>query len=471
MPEQTDRPAAQSTDVAFAGAARQAELIASGELSSRELVELYLGRIERIDPEVNAYRTVMADRALTEADQADRRRAGGDERPLLGVPVAIKDTTDVAGEVSTQGTAAHGGPAAEDAELVRRLRAAGAVIIGKTNLPELAIIGATESPNWGVTRNPWNLDRTPGGSSGGSAAAVAAGLAALAHATDGAGSIRIPAACCGLFGLKPQRDRVSLAPDSQHWYGMSVAGAVTRTVLDNAIYLDAVSTDTGVRPFAESARRAPGDLRIAVSTQFPLPNPGLKVDPEVRGGLDSTAEVMRTLGHTVEERDVDYGLIGTVFLPRYLKGIEAEAATLARPDRLQRRTRGFVALGRAMPQAAVDRAMRDEADQAARINRVFDHYDVLMTPVSTRPPVGAQEWEGKSAFRTVNEMGRVYPYTGVWNATGQPAASVPAGFTADGLPLAVQLVGAPRRRAHAALAGRADRGRAAVGRRPPAGLT
>ncbi|HEX5910790.1 MAG TPA: amidase family protein, partial [Thermoleophilaceae bacterium] len=229
MPEQSDRPAAQSTDVAFAGAARQAELIASGELSSRELVELYLGRIERIDPQVNAYRTVMADRALTEADQADRRRAGGDERPLLGVPVAIKDTTDVAGEVSTQGTAAHGGPAAEDAELVRRLRAAGAVIIGKTNLPELAIIGATESPNWGVTRNPWDLDRTPGGSSGGSAAAVAAGLAALAHATDGAGSIRIPAACCGLFGLKPSRGRVSFAPGGEGWAGASIQHAVTRS--------------------------------------------------------------------------------------------------------------------------------------------------------------------------------------------------------------------------------------------------
>ncbi len=443
VPEQTDRPAAQSTDIAFAGAARQAELIATGELSSRELVELYLGRIERIDPKINAYRTVMADRALTEADQADRRRAGGDERPLLGVPVAIKDTADVAGEVSTQGTAAHGGPAAEDAELVRRLRAAGAVIIGKTNLPELAITGTTESPNWGVTRNPWDLDRTPGGSSGGSGAAVAAGLAAMAHATDGAGSIRIPAACCGLFGLKPQRDRVSLAPDSQHWYGMSVAGAVTRTVIDNAIFLDAVSADTGVRPFAESARRSPGELRVAVSTQFALPNPGVKVASEVRAAIDTTAEVMRSLGHKVQERDVDYGLIGAVFLPRFLKGIQAEADGMARPERLQRRTRGFAALGRAMPQAAVDRALRDEADQAARVNRVFDDFDVLMTPIATVPPVGAQEWEGKSALRTVIEMGRVYPYTGVWNATGQPAASVPAGFTADGLPLAVQLVGRP----------------------------
>jgi amidase len=443
VPEQTDRPAAQSTDVAFAGAARQAELIAAGELSSRELVELYLGRIERIDPQINAYRTVMAERALTEADQADRRRTAGEERPLLGVPVAIKDTTDVAGELSTQGTAAYGGPATEDAELVRRLRAAGAVVIGKTNLPELAITGTTESPVWGVTRNPWDLDRTPGGSSGGSGAAVAAGLAAMAHATDGAGSIRIPASCCGLFGLKPQRDRVSLAPDSQHWYGMSVAGAVTRTVLDNAIFLDAVSADTGDRPFAQSARTVPGELRVAVSTRFPLPNPGLKVDPAVRGGLDSTAGLLRSLGHRVEERDPDYGLIGNVSLPRFLKGIQAEADTLARPDRLQRRTRGFVRLGRLVPQAAVDAALRDEAARAAQVNRIFDHVDVLMTPVSTRPPVGAQQWEGKSAFRTLNEMARVYPYTGIWNATGQPAASVPAGFTDDGLPLSVQLVGRP----------------------------
>ena len=181
---------------------------------------------------------------------------------------------------------------------------------------------------------------------------MAAGLAALGHATDGAGSIRIPAACCGLFGLKPQRDRVSLAPDSQHWYGLSVAGAVTRTVLDTAIYLDAVSSDTGGRPFAESARTMPDNLRVAVSTKFALPNPGLKVAPEVRGALESTAELLRSLGHVADEHDVDYGLIGAVLLPRFLKGIQDEAATLARPERLQRRTRGFAALGRAVPQVA-----------------------------------------------------------------------------------------------------------------------
>ena len=431
------------TDLAFTPAARQAELVAAGEVSSRELVELYLGRIARIDSEINAFRTVMAERALAEADQADRRRSGGDERPLLGVPVAIKDTIDVGGEVTTNGTSAFSEAAVKDAELVRRLRAAGAVVIGKTNLPELAIIGATESPTWGVTRNPWDLDRTPGGSSGGSAAAVAAGLVGLAHASDGAGSIRIPAACCGLFGLKPQRGRVPLDPDPDHWYGLSVAGAVTRTVLDTAVFLDAVCDDTGPRPFAESARTAPGELRIAVSQRFPLP-PSLGLDAEVQGAVDSTADALRSLGHRVDQQDPDYGLIGSaVFLPRYLAGIAAEVATVPRPGRLQRRTRGFARLGRVVPRPAVERARRDEAARSAQVNQIFDDHDVLITPVSTRPPVDAQEWEGKSAFRTVTEMARVYPYTGIWNATGQPAATVPAGFTADGLPLAVQLIGRP----------------------------
>ncbi|MDQ5833588.1 MAG: amidase family protein, partial [Actinomycetota bacterium] len=174
-------------DLAFAGAARQAHMVRRGEISSRELVELYLARIERFEPELNAFRRVMAERALVDAGQADGRRGAGDDRPLLGVPIAVKDTEDVAGERTGWGTAAHGGLAARDNEFVARLRAAGAVIIGKTNLPELAIIGDTEGPAFGVTRNPWNSERSPGGSSGGSAAAVAAGLCAAATASDGAG--------------------------------------------------------------------------------------------------------------------------------------------------------------------------------------------------------------------------------------------------------------------------------------------
>src|SRR5215211_6234309 len=225
-------------DLAFAGAARQAEMIRRGEVTSVELVELYLERIERLDPELNAFRTVMAERALADARQADARRGAGDERPLLGVPIAIKDTEDVAGELTTWGTSAHGGPAERDNELVSRLRAAGAVILGKTNLPELAIIGETEGPAFGVTRNPWDTGRSPGGSSGGSAAAVAAGLCAAATASDGAGSIRIPAANCGLVGLKPQRDRIPLSPFREHWYGLSAVGFLTRTVADTALLLD-----------------------------------------------------------------------------------------------------------------------------------------------------------------------------------------------------------------------------------------
>jgi amidase len=197
-----------AANLAFAGIARQAELIRAGALSPVELVELYLARIERLDPALNAYRVVFAERALAEARQAEGRRGSGDERPLLGVPVAIKDDVDVAGELTARGSNAHGGPAERDAEVVRLLRGAGAIVIGKTNVPELEQWPFTESVTFGVTRNPWDPRRTPGGSSGGSAAAVAAGLAGAALGSDGAGSIRIPAACCGLFGLKPQRGRI-----------------------------------------------------------------------------------------------------------------------------------------------------------------------------------------------------------------------------------------------------------------------
>ncbi len=331
---------------------------------------------------------------------------------------------------------------------MRRLRAAGCVILGKTTLPELAITGTTEGRAFGVTRNPWDLDRTPGGSSGGSAAAVAAGLAAAGHATDGAGSIRIPAACCGLFGLKPQRGRVPLAPDDEgHWNGLSVAGAVTHGVLDNALFLDAVAGPGPApggpaleRPFADAAREAPGKLRIAVSLRPPLM---ARLSPEVRGGVDATAELLRGLGHEVEYVEPPLTEWLTEVLPRYLKGIESDAASMARPERLSRRTRGFARLGSLIPRALLHRALRIEAQVAERYNRVFANADVVMTPTMATPPPAAAQWEGMSALRTLTEMTMVYPYCVVWNATGQPAAAVPAGFTADGLPLSVQLIAKP----------------------------
>ena len=461
-------------DLAFAGAVRQAELVRAGQVSSRELVELYLERIERIEPEINAFRVVMAERALSEADQADSRVRGGEERPLLGVPIAVKDNVDVAGEITTHGTGAHGPPAVRDAEVVRRLRGAGAVVIGKTNLPELAIIGATESPNWGVTRNPWDTERAPGGSSGGSAAAVAAGLAAAAHASDGAGSIRIPASSCGLFGLKPQRGRVSLMPDAQHWHGMSVFGCLARTVADSALLLDVMSgradgdahtPEPPERPFAASARESPGRLRVAFSLRPLVPVP---ISGEVRGAVGETCDVLRSLGHDVREVDPAWGDLGGVFLPRFLAGIADDADAMDRPHRLQRRTRGFARMGRAIPRPVLERAMRDEARQSRRINRVFDDHDVLVTPVTARPPVGATEWEGMGAARTLLGMSRAYPFTAPWNALGQPAASVPAGLTTDGLPLAVQLVGRPSDEATLlSLAAQLEAERPWADRRPP----
>ncbi len=248
-------------ELAFAGVVSLASQIRDGQVSSRELVELFLDRIGRLDPALNTFRIVMAERALADAGQADARRRGGDARPLLGVPLAVKDTEDVAGEVTRWGTAAFSEPAPKDGELVSRLRAAGAVLIGKTNLPELAIIGATEGPAFGITRNPWDLDATPGGSSGGSAAAVAAGLVPAATASDGAGSIRIPAANCGLVGLKPQRDRIPLSPLPEHWFGLSVVGFETRTVADTAACCSTWAWEprtAGTRPRRLARRTASG---------------------------------------------------------------------------------------------------------------------------------------------------------------------------------------------------------------------
>src|SRR3954449_4921690 len=221
-----------ATELAYAGATQQARLIAVGDVSAREVVGAVLRRIERLDPQLNAFRVVLAERALAEADQADARGRAGEERPLLGVPVAIKDDTDVAGVPTARGTAASDlTPRPADAEAVRRLRAAGAVIVGKTNVPELMMWPWSEGVSFGAVRNPWALARTPGGSSGGSGAAVAAGLCGVALGTDGAGSIRIPAAFCGLFGIKPGRARIPQGQgDGEAWHGLSQLGPLARTV-------------------------------------------------------------------------------------------------------------------------------------------------------------------------------------------------------------------------------------------------
>ncbi len=443
----------EARDLAYAGIARQAELIRDGQVSSRELVELCLERIERLDPALNAFEATWPERALEAADEADRRRGSGQGAALLGVPIAIKDVTDVAGEVTRFGTDAFDRPAAADAEIVRRLREAGAVLVGRTTTPELAICGFTESRRWGITRNPWATSRTPGGSSGGSGAAVAAGLVGGATASDGAGSIRIPAANCGLFGLKPQRGRISFAPLPEHWHGMSVLGCVTRTVRDTALFLDVTAGpapgDSDAprppdRPYVEAAGSPPGRLRIAVSTRtLPLGPPPI-VDDLVLEAVAGTAELLGGLGHDVRDADPRYGAVGNQVVALYLGGIREDVAAVQHPDRLEPRTRGFGRLGTVLGgRGVVRRARRAIPKHAARIGELFRDHDVLICPVVGTPPVEAGRWEGRGALRTLLGMGRVYPFTGVWNYTGQPAAAIPAGFTPDELPLSVQLVGRP----------------------------
>lgn len=410
-------------DVAFAGAAAQAELVRTGDVSSRELVQLSLDRIARHDPVLNAFRIVFAQRALAEADQADARRQAGDDRPLLGVPVAVKDDMDMAGEVTTKGSIAHGGPATEDHEVVRRLREDGAVIVGRTNVPELMAMPFTETLWYGVTRNPWDTDRTPGGSSGGSAAAVAGGLVAAATASDGAGSIRIPAACTGLVGLKCG---AGVIPTPHHWNGLDTHGYVTRTTADAALL-------NRIQPAP-----APSRLRVAWSTKLPLG--ALKGPGEtMRGALEAMRGTLQSLGHQVEQRAPALPF-GASIVARYLRGIADDAKTLAHPERLDRRSRGLVRLG-SLPGPLFERALAAADADRDRFSAIFDAADVVMMPVFNELPPRIGEYEGKGAIASLNRAFGFTPFPGLANHMGLPAIAVPAGPTAAGFPLAVQFFG------------------------------
>lgn len=400
-------------------------------------MDLYLDRIARLDPELNAFRVVFAERARAEAKQADARHKAGEQRPLLGVPVAVKDNVHVGGEVTAMGSNAFGEPAAADAEVVTRLRAAGAIVIGKTHMSELAIFPFTETIAWGQTRNPWDRGRSAGGSSGGSAAAVAGGLVGAAYASDGGGSIRIPASTTGLFGLKPQRGRVTLLPDEEHWHGLSAAGAVTRTVRDTALWLDAVTDETA---FSLAASTDPPPLRVALSFK---PSSVTRIDESVRTAVGRVADTLRSLGHTVTEEDPDYGELTPLFLPRWLAGIRDDVRLLPHPERLEKRTRQLGRLGGLVGDRVLQRARAGEAERARRINALFDHHDVLLTPTLPMPPDRLGRFDGRSLAPTLILAGAMVGFTQQWNVTGQPAASIPAPVEDNGLPIGAQLVGRP----------------------------
>jgi amidase len=424
-------------ELAFAGVVRQAELVRSGEVSPRELVETALERIAELDPQLNAFRTVFAEQALLEADRAGAQVGDGADRPLLGVPIAVKDDMPVAGELRTRGSNACDAREPEDAAFVARLRAAGAIVIGITRTPELTAWPFTETLAGGITRNPWDPQRTPGGSSGGSGAAVAAALVPGATASDGAGSIRIPAACCGLFGLKPSRGCVSTAPYEALWGGLSVYGFLTRGVADAALLYEVATGG----PYVAAARQDPPRLRIALSQRIP-PGSTARLDPQWRRAAEATAELLRSLGHEVVEREPAIGPVGLNVVARYLAGIEEEARGVEHPERLERRTRGLARLGRAARGAAA-RARRNEARDAARVNAIFDEVDIVLGPTLAKSALPIGRYEGRGASYTLNAVLRWVPFNGVWNHVGNPAAAVPVGLDSGGLPLSVQLVGRP----------------------------
>ncbi|ARF58227.1 amidase [Streptomyces gilvosporeus] len=441
-----DRPASPAG--APEGLADQARALAEGRVTSTALVRRSLERIEATQPTVNAFRRVRAEAAMAEAAAADRRLAAGERLPLLGVPVAVKDDTDVAGEPTAFGCAGRFPPKEHDAEVVRRLRAAGAVIVGKTNACELGQWPFTEGPAFGDTRNPWNLDHTPGGSSGGSAAAVAAGLVPAALGTDGAGSVRIPAAWSHLIGIKPQRGRISTWPDAEAFQGITGIGPLARTVEDAALLLDVASGNHPGdlhRPPAIAAREAagrdPGRLRIALSWKPAITFTRKQLHPEVRAAVTEMARTLARLGHFVEEADPDYGLVGLSFVPRATAGVGEWAARVPDSRLLDPRTRESVRMGRLLGGPVLRRARAAERRQQRRIGALFGPYDVLLTPTTATPPPRIGTFAELSGWRTDQAMIAACPYAWPWNVLGWPGVSVPAGFSTDGLPLGAQLLG------------------------------
>ena len=456
------RPATDSgaKDLLFRSASELAELVRSGELSSRELVEASLARIEEVDDRVNAFTVVHAEGALSAAGAIE----AGDERPFAGVPVAIKDlTAPVAGLAMSQGSDLFGDYTPDyDAYVVRRLRDAGFVIVGKTSSPELGIIPVTEPRRFGPTRNPWDLGRTPGGSSGGSGAAVAAGVVPVAHGSDGGGSIRIPAACCGLVGLKPSRGRISRGPDLGDSF-LATDGMLTRSVEDCARTLDVLAgyepgdatwAPPPDEPFVNALARDPGRLRVGLIAKPPVE---AELHPINERGLRDAGQLLARLGHEVQEvdppwgRDSDAHLLA-LFTVLYAANIGLGVAFGGMVTGREPKPHDVEALTWAMFQRGLQQNSIEylaALSQLQRYTREFvafcSGFDLLMTPaLATRPlAIGDIDPEAEDPMAEFARTALFTPYTAVFNVTGQPAISLPLFHGEDGLPVAVQLAGQP----------------------------
>jgi amidase len=443
-----DHSAPPKRGLDFVGLAESVDLLERGEVSSAELVEHSLRQIDASQPRLAAFRVVFGDAARRDAVQADKRRAAGERLPLLGVPIAIKDDTDIVGETTPFGSSGEWDVKTDDAEIVRRLRDAGAVIVGKTKCSEFGQWPTGDTDAFGVTRNPWNVDYTPGGSSSGSAAAVAAGLVPAAVGSDGAGSVRIPAAWSGLVGLKPQRGRISGWPDPDAFNGLTTNGPLGRSVDDVALLFDVLRgnhpNDTfrlspPSHPFRVMARQPLARLRIAVSLKVPafLEN---RLDPEVKAATLRMAGVLAGLGHEVFAQDPDYGFIGLTFMPRASSGV-AEWSTRVANGQLERATRWEIKMGRAFRGRALIRARRLEAHYQAKVGRIFENADVLLTPTTAQLPLPVGALTGEGWWNSGQISSQACPYCWTWNVLGWPGINVPAGLSASGLPIGVQLLG------------------------------
>lgn len=420
-----------------ATASEISESVRSGRWSAEAVVREHLDLIGAQDARWGAFRVVCAEAALAQAQALDASPTRADLR-LAGVPIAIKDNVAVAGQVTTHGSAAVEFPveASSDHPVVARLRAAGAIVVGITRVPELCLFAFTDGPD-AVTRNPWEASRTPGGSSGGSAAAVAAGLVPMAHGADGLGSLRIPAACCGLVTLKPGRGTVPAGLGVGDWYGMAENGILATTVQDLAL---GHSVLAGTPTPDMSVGRAV--LRVGTSTRSPLV--GSRADADCRSGVDRAAAALAVLGHRVAPVRVPYptsAALAVVFRWYAVSAADAEAIG-ADPARLQPRTRRHAQLGRLVTRLGLVRPGAVRAFEG-RLRALFEDVDVLITPVLTGPPLAAMDWHRRGWAANVVAASRFAPYPAVWNLAGYPAMSVPVGTRADGMPLAVQVVGAP----------------------------
>jgi amidase len=433
-------------ELAFLSAVEQARLVRSGEVSSGELVGLYLDRIERLDPPLNAFVTVCAEEALAAAQEIDTTPG---DAPFRGVPIAVKDLAATAGIRTTYSSRAYADYVPDfDTAVVRRIREAGFVIVGKTNTPEFGTVAFTESELNGATRNPWNTELTPGGSSGGAAAALAAGLVPIAHGTDGGGSIRIPASCCGVFGHKPSRGRVSSAPYGS-LEGLSTAGPLARTVEDAAALLDVLAgyepgdpwwVPPPERPFAETTAQPPPRLRISVTTTPPVDT---AVDGECARAVESAADLLAELGHDVREATPPWQEPGLfdLFITIWQVGPALYPIDAALMTPLNR---GLADSARTTPAADYVRAVAQLQQVARRIVAFWTDTDVVLTPTLALPPVPVGWQEAvEGPFEQLRRNTEFTPFTSVANLTGLPASSMPLHWSDQGLPIGVQAIGPP----------------------------